>query len=108
MRLIWPSSKAAVPTVAKPDDLQCERARRPAKRLYPPQGGTRWSTSSVARMVQIALPLAGTAEDHDGFYKAKIGTARFFFDRMLPETGARLSAILAGGKSMMEFEDAAF
>jgi butyryl-CoA dehydrogenase len=61
-----------------------------------------------ARMVQIALPLAGTDKDHDGFYKAKIGTARFFFDRMLPESGARLSAILAGGKSMMEFEDASF
>jgi hypothetical protein len=27
---------------------------------------------------------------------------------MLPESGARLSAILAGGKSMMEFEDALF
>jgi len=61
-----------------------------------------------ARMVKIALPVAGTDKDHDGFYKAKIGTARFFFDRMLPETGARLSAILAGGKSMMEFEDASF
>ncbi len=61
-----------------------------------------------ARMVQIALPKVGTDQDPTGFYKAKVGTARFFFDRMLPESGARLSAILAGGKSMMEFDDAAF
>jgi len=59
-----------------------------------------------ARMVQIALPKA--EGDSTGFYKAKIGTAKFFFDRMLPESGARLSAIMAGGKSMMEFDEAAF
>jgi butyryl-CoA dehydrogenase len=61
-----------------------------------------------ARMAEIAYPKVASKEDDTGFYKAKIGTARFFFDRMLPESGARLSAILAGGKSMMEFEDALF
>lgn len=44
----------------------------------------------------------------DLFYEAKIATARFFMERLLPETGARLSAILAGGRSMMDFPDAAF
>jgi butyryl-CoA dehydrogenase len=61
-----------------------------------------------ARMAQIALPKIGNGDDPTGFYKAKLGTAKFFFDRMLPESGARLSAIMAGGKSMMEFDDAAF
>jgi butyryl-CoA dehydrogenase len=61
-----------------------------------------------ARMAEISLPKIGTAEDAAGFYKAKVNTAKFFFERMLPESGARLSAILAGGASMMEFEDAAF
>ena len=61
-----------------------------------------------ARMAEIAFPKVANKEDETGFYKAKIGTAKFFFDRMLPESGARLSAILAGGKSMMEFEDALF
>jgi alkylation response protein AidB-like acyl-CoA dehydrogenase len=61
-----------------------------------------------ARMVEIAGPKAGTADDPTGFYKAKIATARFFFDRMLPESGARLAAITSGGKAMMEFDDAAF
>jgi butyryl-CoA dehydrogenase len=59
-----------------------------------------------ARMVKLALPQA--AGDATGFYKAKIGTAKFFFERMLPESGARLSAIMAGGKSMMEFDEAYF
>jgi butyryl-CoA dehydrogenase len=61
-----------------------------------------------ARMAAIALPKAGTAVDGDGFYKAKLATARFFFDRMLPETSARLSAIMAGGDSLMALDEAAF
>jgi butyryl-CoA dehydrogenase len=61
-----------------------------------------------ARTAEIALPKAVTAEDPGGFYRAKLQTARFFFDRMLPESGARLSAILAGGKAMMDFDEAWF
>lgn len=34
--------------------LQEVADRLTALRLYPPQGGTRWSTSSVARIVQVA------------------------------------------------------
>ncbi|MBS0641701.1 MAG: hypothetical protein JSS43_17700 [Proteobacteria bacterium] len=34
--------------------LQEVADRLAALRLYPPRGGTRWSTSSVARMVQTA------------------------------------------------------
>lgn len=60
------------------------------------------------RSVEIALPKMGNGADGDGFYRAKVGTARFFMDRILPQTSALFSAIMAGGKSMMEFEDAAF
>ncbi len=56
-----------------------------------------------ARMAKIALP-----KSEESFYKAKIGTAKFFMQRLLPQTGALLSAIQAGGEVMMEFEDAAF
>jgi hypothetical protein len=59
-------------------------------------------------MAIIALPKAGTADDPAGFYGAKLATARFFFERMLPESGARLSAILAGGGAMLDFDDALF
>ena len=59
-----------------------------------------------ARMAQIALDKTDDAEM--AFYRAKLGTARFFMQRMLPQSGALLAAILAGGKSMSAFEDAAF
>ncbi|OJX79961.1 acyl-CoA dehydrogenase C-terminal domain-containing protein [Magnetospirillum sp. 64-120] len=59
-----------------------------------------------ARMAQVSLDqVAGV----DGaFYRAKIGTARFYMDRLLPQTGALFSAIMAGGKSMMDFAEDAF
>ncbi|MGO9008380.1 MAG: acyl-CoA dehydrogenase C-terminal domain-containing protein [Beijerinckiaceae bacterium] len=61
-----------------------------------------------ARIAEIALAKAGTAADSDHFYQAKLATGLFFAERILPQTGALLSAILAGGKTMMEFPDEAF
>uniref|UniRef100_UPI003F9758B4 acyl-CoA dehydrogenase C-terminal domain-containing protein n=1 Tax=Rhodoblastus sp. TaxID=1962975 RepID=UPI003F9758B4 len=57
-----------------------------------------------AKMAEDSLAKAG----QDGFYRAKIGTARFFMERLLPQTGALLQAITSGAKTMMAFEDAAF
>jgi alkylation response protein AidB-like acyl-CoA dehydrogenase len=59
-----------------------------------------------AWMVEVALAKAG--QDATGFYAAKLGTARFFMQRLLPQTGALSAAIMAGGGSMRAFEDAAF
>ena len=56
-----------------------------------------------ARTAKIALPKAGQP-----FYKAKIGTAKFYMQRLLPQTASLLSAIQSGSGVMMEFEDAAF
>jgi butyryl-CoA dehydrogenase len=61
-----------------------------------------------ARMADVALDKVGTPDDSDGFYSAKVATARFFMERLLPQTGALLSTILAGSKSIMAFEEAAF
>jgi len=61
-----------------------------------------------ARMAEISLPKAGGPEDTDGFYTAKVNTARFFMERILPQTSALFSQIMAGGKSMMAFDEAAF
>jgi len=58
-----------------------------------------------ARMAEIAL---AKKDDADGFYKAKLGTARFFMERLLPQATAHFQAVMAGGKTMMAFEDAAF
>jgi alkylation response protein AidB-like acyl-CoA dehydrogenase len=60
------------------------------------------------RIAEIALAKAGTEADADRFYQAKLATGLFFMERILPQSGALLSAILAGGKTMMEFPDEAF
>ena len=60
-----------------------------------------------ARAAEVALPKVKNGADRDGFYNAKLGTARFFMERLLPQTSGLFAAIIAGGRSMMEFDDAA-
>ena len=57
-----------------------------------------------ARTAEVALPLAAS----DGFYRAKLATARFYMQRVLPQSGALVAGIMAGGATMKQFEDAAF
>jgi alkylation response protein AidB-like acyl-CoA dehydrogenase len=60
------------------------------------------------RMAKVAADkLAGGAEDA-AFYRAKLATARFFLDRILPQAGAMLQGIKAGKASMMALDEAAF
>ena len=56
-----------------------------------------------ARTADIAL--AREAVDEDSFYRAKLNTARFFMQRLLPQSGALFACIVAGGKSIMDFDD---
>ena len=65
--------------------------------------GFMWAKS--AKVAEAKLP---EANGDAGFYKAKLTTAQFFADRLLPQTGALWSAIKAGKASMMELEEAAF
>lgn len=58
------------------------------------------------RMVQAAAPKA--EGDTSGFYSGKIKTARFFFDRILPQSVALAESIRKGGDSMMALDDAEF
>jgi hypothetical protein len=59
-----------------------------------------------ARMAEISLQKQD--EDSDGFYKAKLITARFYMERILPQSGALFSAIMAGSKTMMAMNEDAF
>ncbi len=59
------------------------------------------------RMAEVAQAKIAAGED-DAFHQGKIATARFFMERLLPETSARFSMVMAGGKSMMAFPDEAF
>lgn len=52
--------------------------------------------------------LAGDAQEREDFYESKIHTARFFFERMLPETDSRFRAINAGAKGLMALDAANF
>ena len=56
-----------------------------------------------ARAAEVAL-----RHSEDTFYRAKLVTARFFMERMLPQTSSLAAAIMAGGGVLREFEDAAF
>ena len=42
------------------------------------------------------------------FYQAKVDTARFYFERILPQTGALFASIMSGADGMMKFNDEAF
>jgi alkylation response protein AidB-like acyl-CoA dehydrogenase len=57
------------------------------------------------RMAKIALD---KHSEDPAFYGAKLATARFFMARVLPEHGSLFLNIMAGGKSIMEMEEAAF
>jgi hypothetical protein len=53
------------------------------------------------RMAEVAQKKVDAGTD-DPLYAAKVKTARFYFDRILPRTEAHKQAVLAGCSSMME------
>ena len=58
-----------------------------------------------ARMARVALD---AAEDADGFYQAKLGTARFFFKRLLPRIHSLSESVRAGSEVLFELDAAQF
>jgi butyryl-CoA dehydrogenase len=58
------------------------------------------------RMVEVAL--AKSTEDSDGFYAAKVTTARFYFARLLPESNSLFTTLMAGSDSLMAMPAEAF
>jgi alkylation response protein AidB-like acyl-CoA dehydrogenase len=64
-----------------------------------------WTKSAKIAQERLA---AGVTGDEKAFYEAKIATARFFTQRMLPKTGALFATIMSGSEPVMAFADAAF
>jgi alkylation response protein AidB-like acyl-CoA dehydrogenase len=65
--------------------------------------GFMWARSAVIAVDKLAR------RDSDGaFYRAKLTTARFYMERILPQVGGLLIAIKAGKGAMMEMEETAF
>jgi alkylation response protein AidB-like acyl-CoA dehydrogenase len=60
------------------------------------------------RMVLVAQDKISKGEGDKEFYQSKIKTARFFFDRVLPETEAKFRMIMAGAGSMMAPSESEF
>jgi alkylation response protein AidB-like acyl-CoA dehydrogenase len=61
-----------------------------------------------ARAVKVAQARLAEGTGDAAFYTAKIHTARFFFDRLLPQATAAFLAIKAGKASTMALDEAAF
>lgn len=59
-----------------------------------------------ARMARIGLDKQ--SGDEAEFYSAKVATARFFMERILPQSSALFASIMAGGETMMEFPEESF
>ncbi len=59
-----------------------------------------------ARMVKVSL--AASNGEIPEFHEAKLATARFFFQRLLPKSSGLFAAIMAGKAPLMEMKEAAF
>jgi hypothetical protein len=59
-------------------------------------------------MAKVAQEKIAAKADPEGYYTAKLATARFFFQKILPETAALGLSIMAGKKPLMEMSEAAF
>jgi len=61
-----------------------------------------------ARMAVLAQQKIAAAEGDTAFYEAKVMTARFYFDRLLPRTQAHKLAILSGADNLMAMPEEMF
>jgi len=61
-----------------------------------------------ARMATVARARIAQAEGDTSFYEAKLMTARFYFDRLLPRTESLKKTMLAGADSLMQMPEELF
>jgi len=61
-----------------------------------------------AQMAEVALNKIKEEGADKDFYQAKIDTARFYFNKILPHGYGMLASIVNGSKSVMAMQDEAF
>jgi len=66
--------------------------------------GFMWAQMAKASQAKLAQG----AGDASAFYEAKLATARYFMERIMPETAAHLARISSGADSMMALPAEAF
>ena len=65
--------------------------------------GFMWARSAIIAMEKLA-----SANADANFYQAKLTTARFYMERILPQVGGLLAAIKSGKTAMMQMPEEAF
>ena len=61
-----------------------------------------------SKAADVAALKVDNGEDSDGFYQAKVDTAKFYFQRMMPRAEAHRISALAGAESLMEIAETGF
>lgn len=61
-----------------------------------------------ARMAQVAHEKLALGTQEEAFYKAKLSTAKFFYQKLLHRTQSHSAAIESGAESVMELDQDAF
>ncbi len=61
-----------------------------------------------ADMARVAAEKLAAGTGEEGFYKAKLQTARFYFARILPRTRTHVDAMLSGADNLMEMAEEDF
>jgi alkylation response protein AidB-like acyl-CoA dehydrogenase len=61
-----------------------------------------------AQMAVVATDRIKAGEGDASFYEAKLHTARFYFDRLLPRAGAHKESLLSGADNLMAMPEAMF
>jgi hypothetical protein len=52
-------------------------------------------------MANVASAAVQKSGDDDAFYQSKIATARFYFDRLMPEVQMHFAAMATGSATLM-------
>lgn len=61
-----------------------------------------------ARMAATAQTKLDQGTDEEGFYKAKLQTATFYYERLLPRTKAHVEAMLSGADNLLAMDEENF
>jgi 3-(methylsulfanyl)propanoyl-CoA dehydrogenase len=67
-----------------------------------------WARTAKVAQGKLAAMNGNRGGDEAAFYQAKLATARFYMERMLPRHSTHFANVMAGSGSIMAFPDAAF
>ena len=70
--------------------------------------GYMWVQMAAIALARLEDDNRDRAISASGFYQAKVDTARFFMERIMPQTSGLFAAIMSGAGSIMNFDEAEF